>query len=357
MKQPNPRFRRPEDLPRLHREHYEVAKLLGGPFEASQFKSQYRQLFPDRTPGSILPSDYCFNRENRGNSLHPRFLLWNGGFSYRFVDLDGPSGPNSVPPSKPGDVSIPLAVPRPGFRRAEKRFLVPPSASLSLNAEEVRAAIHGFNVHDVVQRQEEAAYRALGSGFARGRVAEQLRILSRAYSTRTHGSDILIIADAIERDWDRWVALLAAAPNLAHQVAPVRLTRELLVYFLDQGTQRRPRSLATKALHFAAPQSYAPVDAYAVNTLGKELNLRSGAYTATEGLDSADMARWYTGYLEVIHLIGRKNQRLLDELMILDSQEGVARHFKRVCGLPKIIDKILWWRGRPSAGLPTKLFV
>lgn len=101
MKQPNSQYRQPANLPPVHREHYDVAKSLSGPFEASQFRSQYRRMFPGRAPGSIMPSDYCFNRENRGNPLHPRFLLWNGEFSYSFVDLDGSGNPGSAPPRSP----------------------------------------------------------------------------------------------------------------------------------------------------------------------------------------------------------------------------------------------------------------
>lgn len=98
MKQPNSRYRRREDLPPVHREHYDVAKRLVGPFGRSQFMSMYRQLFPGRPPGSIQPADYCFDWGNKGNLDYPRFLQvdrTNGSrFSYRFVGLDGGGSPS-----------------------------------------------------------------------------------------------------------------------------------------------------------------------------------------------------------------------------------------------------------------------
>ena len=89
MYQPNPKFRTPDDLPSAHREHYEVARSLAGWFTPSRFRQQYRQMYEERAPGSILPSDYCFNRDNKGNTNHPRFLLWDNGSQYLFVDLNG----------------------------------------------------------------------------------------------------------------------------------------------------------------------------------------------------------------------------------------------------------------------------
>ena len=35
----------------------------------------------------MIPSDYCFNRDNKGNSTYPRFLEWDGGRGYKFVGM------------------------------------------------------------------------------------------------------------------------------------------------------------------------------------------------------------------------------------------------------------------------------
>ena len=87
--QPNSRFRSPADLNRRDREHFEVARSLGPNFTRAEFLNQYAKLYPKRTCGSIIPSDYCFNRENKGNRLHPRFLIWHSGSTYSFVGLRG----------------------------------------------------------------------------------------------------------------------------------------------------------------------------------------------------------------------------------------------------------------------------
>ena len=84
----NTNFRSPDDLNPRDREHFEVAKSLPGTFNSAQFRQQYLTLYPRRRPGSIIPSDYCFNKENKGNQGYPRFLLWKGGHDYAFVGLD-----------------------------------------------------------------------------------------------------------------------------------------------------------------------------------------------------------------------------------------------------------------------------
>ena len=88
-RQPNSRFRSPTDLNRRDREHFEVARSIGTNFTRAEFLNRYAKLYPTRTHSSIIPSDYCFNRENKGNRLHPRFLIWHGGSAYSFVGLRG----------------------------------------------------------------------------------------------------------------------------------------------------------------------------------------------------------------------------------------------------------------------------
>lgn len=79
----------PGDLSPVDREHYEVARHIEGFFDRAEFMARYRQLYPHRSIGSIIPSDYCFNQENKGNARDPRFLWWDGRNSYVFVGLNG----------------------------------------------------------------------------------------------------------------------------------------------------------------------------------------------------------------------------------------------------------------------------
>ena len=78
----------PEGLPPLQAEHHEVARSFGDDvFNTAQFIVRYRAMYPSRVRGSMLPSDYCLNRDNKGNVNHPRFLEWNLRDGYRFVGL------------------------------------------------------------------------------------------------------------------------------------------------------------------------------------------------------------------------------------------------------------------------------
>ena len=84
-------------------------------------------------------------------------------------------------------------------------------------------------------------------------------------------------------------------------------------------------------------------------------------YKDTADLDVDGMAAWYTDYLNALRLIGLKNRVLIEELLDLDQESGVGREFPRFRGLPKIIDKVIWWcggRGKTDGdGLPIKLFL
>lgn len=69
------------------------------------------------------------------------------------------------------------------------------------------------------------------------------------------------------------------------------------------------------------------------------------------------MTKWYASYLRVIHDIGAANLDLVQKLLQLDQQTGDRPAFKRVRGLPKLIDKILWWAGRQARrGQPVRIF-
>ncbi|MCH9053332.1 MAG: hypothetical protein IIA72_20115 [Proteobacteria bacterium] len=81
--------RLPDELGPLSREHYEVARTFEGFFDRAAFLARYREHYSQRGSGSIIPSDYCFNRDNKGNPFHPRFLWWDGQHSYVFVGLHG----------------------------------------------------------------------------------------------------------------------------------------------------------------------------------------------------------------------------------------------------------------------------
>lgn len=69
-------------------EHYKVAVELdrrakGTPFTRADFISLYKQLFPDRAPGSILPADYVKKFTERGDPTRPRFLVSDEEGAYR----------------------------------------------------------------------------------------------------------------------------------------------------------------------------------------------------------------------------------------------------------------------------------
>lgn len=128
-----------------------------------------------------------------------------------------------------------------------------------------------------------------------------------------------------------------------------------MAFFLDGPTRRTPRSLATKALHFSAPKCFAPGDTYAADLLGQLLG--AGGWNDTDGLDSQGMTAWHYDYLGVIHAIGAANSSLLQTLIALDAESAPGPQHARVRGLPKILDKILWWLGRPDqAGSGAQLF-
>ena len=360
FEQPNPRYVSRANLNVRDGEHYDVASRFTGPFSTAEFVDRYRELYPARSRDSMLPSDYCFNKENKGNANYPRFLMSHGRSRYSFVGLDGSAAPATPAGRRPSPRQV--VAPGAGGRRrrsptSPRRFIPSAPVSLVLNGDLARAAIRAYNADLAVTGQEHMTFANLGRGFIRGQVERHLRLLDREYSTRSHAADLAVIGQAIEHDWGTWSAALASLADLRLGTPGRESVRTLLGLFLSQPTQRMPRSLATKALHFAAPQALCAVDTFAADLLGKELAAGRWADTAT--LDADGMSMWYLDYLAVIHDIGKANPDLLAELFELDratSPPLVAQD--RMRGLPKIIDKIVWWIGRESkkSGGDNRLF-
>ena len=78
----------------------------------------------------------------------------------------------------------------------------------------------------------------------------------------------------------------------------------------------------------------------------------------TSSLDPEKMAIWYVDYLTAIHRVGEANPDLLFELLELDRATADGPDHERVRGLPKIVDKIIWWIGREEKvrGVRHRLF-
>ena len=72
------------------KEHYKIAgEFKGREFTRSEFKNHYRQEYPNRKPGSMLPADYCINpvggRHAKGTENYPKFLRWLGRGRYQMI--------------------------------------------------------------------------------------------------------------------------------------------------------------------------------------------------------------------------------------------------------------------------------
>ncbi|MEQ1632550.1 MAG: hypothetical protein ABL997_09265 [Planctomycetota bacterium] len=174
-------FRSLVDLNTRDREHYEVASTMQGWFDKAEFVKRYAIAYPDRNKGSIIPSDYCVNRHNKGNAKYPRFLEWNGDSSYRFLGL-GDTG------AATGATVRSLAAPRNAMpartsasssRQGTSRFLPAPGRSTTLDVESARAAVVAYNRDPKVQSQEMQAGEALRGGFTAGQVDGQGRSAHR----------------------------------------------------------------------------------------------------------------------------------------------------------------------------------
>jgi len=151
------------------------------------------------------------------------------------------------------------------------------------------------------------------------------------------------IAAAIESDWSTWTSTLASCSELSEETPDPSGVQVLMAYFLASETRRRPRSLATKALHFARPGSFIPVDTYTGNLLGQELD--AGSWEQTQGMGAQPFAAWYLSFLRVVHEIGDDNSDILPELFELDRATFTTSGAERTRGLPKLLDKIMWWVG------------
>jgi len=353
------KHRSPSELNVRDREHYEVSRYLSVWFDKARFVEAYERMYPQRNVGSIIPSDYCVNRENKGNATYPRFLEWDRDKGYRFVGLGGTVGssPAVTAPAASDSRSSPKEDAPPTQRvetsrdtesRPVRRFLPWVGASLTLDAHAARAGLLAYNNDARVNQQELHAASELGFGFTRTQVDRQLRALDKAYSTRSVGSDLSLIAERIEAGFDEWSALLANCQPLEARVPDAKGLQALMGIFLGGATRRIPRSLATKALHFAAPRCFVPADAYAVDLVGR--CLQAGSWSDTASLEEFGMSQWYHDYLTALHRIGKANEGLLKELIRLDEETSPGLHMTRVRGLPKILDKILWWIGQPGDG-------
>lgn len=258
----------PDDLNTRDREHYEVARALPGWFTGGAFRDCYRRRYPDRNPGSIIPSDYCVNRHNKGNATYPRFLEWDNATRYRFIDLRRSKSAETDSPAASPPQTRPAAVEdQPVRRRSRRRHVFAPGTgrSLLLAADFAERAIRGYNGDPEVLNQEDRAFLVLGSGLSGNCVLDQLRVLDKEYHTRSVKDDIVKIANTIEAQWTQWEALVHGLAPLAEAVPPSDVTAALMRFFLSCGTRRSPRSLATKALHFAQPLTFIPADGYAVD--------------------------------------------------------------------------------------------
>lgn len=143
---------------------------MSGWFDKGQFVQRYGIAYPNRNTGSIIPSDYCVNRENKGNAKYPRFLEWDGDSRYRFLGLGskGSGGGAATQSIAPPPVAAPPKTSTSRPRRAAARFLPTAGRSLTLDAETARAAILAYNRDLKVQDQERRAAEALRGGFVAG---------------------------------------------------------------------------------------------------------------------------------------------------------------------------------------------
>jgi hypothetical protein len=101
--QPIDRVRSAAVLPRRAHRHYEAAQLLEDLFTRTEFLEEFRRHVPERATESGLLSDYCFHREDRESSSHPRLMEWGSSRGYRFAGIDGvrtaPKTGRQSPPS------------------------------------------------------------------------------------------------------------------------------------------------------------------------------------------------------------------------------------------------------------------
>ena len=257
-----------------------------------------------------------------------------------------PKQPPRLKPRRRGGSSLGRT---PGFRASKP-------APHILDPKIAEKAIRDYNTDSKVVSQEEMAFRNLGQGLRRSLIESQLRTLNAAYSTRCSLDDLAIIAAVLRSKWSKWQGRLSEVTPLDKAVPDKDSLTGLLTFFLDQPTARTPRSLATKVLHFARPQSFIATDTYAADKIGDEL--LAGSWADTERLGAHEMALWYRDYLALIREVGRQNNILIAKLRHLDDQTAPQAWNRNLRGLPKLIDKILWWAGREERrGNPVRIFL
>ena len=244
---------------------------------------------------------------------------------------------------------------RPSARSHTRRFVALRLGPYFLEPKIAERAIRDYNADPVLLAQERSAFKSIGQGFRQGAVGSQLRGLNAAYSTRSSLDDLAVIAAALEARWGRWKSLLAGIRRLDIAVPDAGRVADLLHFFLGQNTQRKPRSLATKALQFARPKAFIAVDTYTADKIGHELD--AGCWADTAELGAEGMALWYGDYLTLIRKIGAENKELFTRLWHIDESTAPEAWSNRLRGLPKLLDKILWWAGREQKrGKNVKIF-
>jgi len=71
------RLNQEEIVTEREKEHRDIADSFGGrPFTRSEFKQRYRDRYPGRKPGAMIPSDYCVNLNPKGAEGFTKFLRW-----------------------------------------------------------------------------------------------------------------------------------------------------------------------------------------------------------------------------------------------------------------------------------------
>ncbi|MDB6176590.1 hypothetical protein PAF17_03620 [Paracoccus sp. Z330] len=82
------RFRYLADLTPVQLAHYDVALSFGREFSRSEYFSRYKQIYPDlNAEGTILPTDFCWNNEQKAKCDFPSFMEIVDRGVYRFVGL------------------------------------------------------------------------------------------------------------------------------------------------------------------------------------------------------------------------------------------------------------------------------
>lgn len=130
------------DLPQLPQEHYQVARSFDGIFTASEFREQYKFMFPERSVGSILPSDYATNNNQARQERHYKFLEIVSPSTYRFTGLVAEKKDRN-PDWTRDEIILALE-----FYLMHRDTKIPSKTSAAINdlADEVRAIAHALGL-------------------------------------------------------------------------------------------------------------------------------------------------------------------------------------------------------------------